>query len=65
MEKIDLELAVDVRHERGGEGGFKSWVVSLRGKGGSARQSTHKINPPLRLPGNPPISGGEDDIPEQ
>ncbi|MEU9335562.1 trypco2 family protein [Streptomyces sp. NPDC048290] len=65
VEQIDLELAVDVRREAGGDGGFKFWVVSLQGRGQQARQTTHRISLTLGLAGDPLISGAEDRIPDE
>ncbi len=51
----DLETAVEVNREVGGQGGVRFWVVSLGGSGSVARGSTHRVT--LQLV--PKTPGGE------
>jgi hypothetical protein len=55
---IELEFAVEVSRESGGEAGVKFWVVALGGKGSRSSGATHTVRLSLS-----PVRAGDGDRP--
>ncbi|WP_314176615.1 trypco2 family protein [Streptomyces winkii] len=41
--EIQMEFAVELRHDAGTKGGFKAWVVSADADARTARSRTHRV----------------------
>lgn len=41
--EIQMEFAVELRHDAGAKGGFKAWVVSADAEARTARSRTHRV----------------------
>lgn len=66
---IELEFAVDVRKEAGGEAKARVYVLSLGAKGSMAETATHRmklvLNPKDRQGNTPRIASRADEIPSR
>lgn len=41
--EIQMEFAVELRHDAGAKGGFKAWVVSADAEARTSRSRTHRV----------------------
>ncbi|MDG9722649.1 MULTISPECIES: trypco2 family protein [unclassified Streptomyces] len=64
---IEMEFAVELRHDAKAKGGFKAWVVTADGEASAGRTRTHRISvtlTPRRADGEDLLIHGDRDRPE-